>query len=246
MLGFIVQARSGSTRFPGKVLKRIYDGKTVLEVIIEQLKKFNIKIIVATTTSSLDDEIIKVALKQQVDYFRGDQFNVLKRYIDCAQKFNLSQIIRICSDNIFIQPKLLIPYINEKNMELDYISYEIKGKNSILTHWGFFGEYVSLNALKKVQSLTNDKVYLEHVTNYIYHHPQQFNIKYKVVPQILNREDIRLTIDTRQDFEICKEIVNYLISNNLDWNYPEILKYINKNPKILERMRININQNIKN
>ena len=57
--------------------------------------------------------------------------------------------IEIWSDNIFLQPKLIKSLIKTKNLNLDYISYKINNKNAVLTHWGLFGEYVTLKALEK-------------------------------------------------------------------------------------------------
>ena len=241
MLAIIIQARLGSSRLPGKIIKKIYKDKTVLDILLKKLKILKTKIIIATTTNNSDRIIVETAKKHNLDYFCGDEQNVLKRFIDCAIKYNISDIIRITSDNIFIQPSLITPLINQ-NLNKDYISYKVDNRNVVLTHWGFFAEFVTLKALKKVLKLSDDKRDREHVTYYIYNHPEEFDIEFWDVPKDLNRNDIRLTIDTIEDFKICQKIVNYLKEKDLEWHYKNILEYINNNPKILERMKLNINK----
>lgn len=240
MIGIIIQARTGSTRFPKKVIKKIYENKNILDLIIENLKTLNKKIVLATTSKKKDSIITQIAKKHSIDFFCGEENNVLKRYIRAAEKFGISKIIRVTGDNIFIQPDLIKPLIDLEKTNIEYATYRINNKNVILTHWGLFSEYVTLDALKKVFEKTKSQKYLEHVTYYIYTHPGNFNIKYFEVPKILNRTDIRLTIDIKEDFEICKKIVHNLEKNKLDWNYEKILNFVLKNPDILLQMRSNI------
>ena len=86
----IIQARTGSTRLPGKVMKRL-DGKTVLEYGIGRVSQArNLdKVIIATTVKEQDDCIAEAAEKLGVDFFRGDEANVLSRYIGAAKKFGV-------------------------------------------------------------------------------------------------------------------------------------------------------------
>lgn len=245
MIAIIIQARTGSTRFKCKTLKKIYNEHSILDLIIENLKSLNCKIIIATTDRESDKEIVSTAIKYDLDYYCGDENNVLKRFIECALEFNVSKIIRVCADNVFIQLKFISTLIKNRNSNFDYMSYKIGETNAILTHWGLFGEFVTLKALKTVQQKTINNFYLEHVTNYIYTHPNEFKIKFFDVPQELLRRDVRLTIDTLDDFKICKNIIKYLTQRHLIWNYINILEYLNKFPSVLKDMLINIKRNEK-
>ncbi len=245
MIGIIIQARTGSTRLKNKVLKKIFNEYSILDLMINNLKTLKCKIIIATTFNQSDKDIVKIAIKHQVDYFCGDESNVLKRFINCAKEFKISKIIRVCADNVFIQPQFLSKFIKFKNKNYEYMSYKVGEINSILSHWGLFGEYVTLKALQKVSNMTENEVDLENVTYYIYSHSSKFEIKYFNVPNKLKRSDIRLTIDTINDFEICKKIIYFLEKNKLNWDYENILKYIDKNPSILEEMQLCIKRHEK-
>lgn len=227
----------GSTRYKNKVIKKIYKDKSILDFIIERLKILDKKIIIATTNKKRDNIITEIAKNYSMDYYRGDEDNVLKRYINSAKHYGVSKIIRITGDNVFIQPELIKPYLKINDHKLDYATYKVRNINAILTHWGLFSEYVLTNTLKKVARKTQNKEDLEHVTYYIYNHPREFNIKYFDIPEELNRLDIRLTIDTKEDFENCRKIIYYLEENDLEWNFKNILNFILDQPEIFKKMK---------
>ena len=92
MLGIVIQARTGSTRLPNKMLLPFHASKGILELLLEKLRNSfnNLPIIVATTTNNRDDVIVELCLKNKIKYFRGSENNVLQRFIDVANKFSLT------------------------------------------------------------------------------------------------------------------------------------------------------------
>ena len=89
----IIQARIGSSRLPGKVLKKIV-GRPILWHIVNRLKALkNKKIIIATSKSIKDKKIIQFCKKNELDYFAGSEKNVLDRFYKAAKKFNASNIV---------------------------------------------------------------------------------------------------------------------------------------------------------
>ena len=111
-LGIIIQARSNSSRLPNKVVLPFYKNKGILELIIEKLKNTNYKIFIATTINKDDDVIEQIALKNNLQYFRGSEKNVLSRFIRIAQENNLKYVLRVCSDNPFINIRLFGNYFS--------------------------------------------------------------------------------------------------------------------------------------
>ena len=107
-LGIIVQARSGSKRFPNKIFKKI--GKiSILEHVLNQIKKVELKkkIIIASTINKTNKKIIKISKINNCDYFFGPENNVLKRFYLAANKFKIKNIIRISADSPLIDPKII-------------------------------------------------------------------------------------------------------------------------------------------
>lgn len=246
----IIQARMGSSRLPNKMTKVFYNGKGLLEILLDRLinQNINVPIILATTDNKIDDAITDLVEKKGIVIFRGDENNVLKRIVDAAIANNVEKIIRICADNPFIDINMLKKMINSfEKADNDYWCYSVKGnKPTIITHFGFWGEGVTLEALLKILAKTNRKKYLEHVTNYIYTNPEDFNISYNEISNIFNENmNIRLTIDTENDFIISKEIFEEFIKSNIGFEAENIIKFVLKNKHWYNQMKIQIEQNEK-
>ncbi|MCS2964457.1 hypothetical protein NXV12_28610 [Bacteroides thetaiotaomicron] len=138
---FVVQARLGSTRLPGKILKPFYGNQSILDLMVHKLSAIsNIPVIIATTNSVINEPIEKKALALGVKCFRGEENDVLKRFIDVAEYFDIQGIFRICSDNPFLDVHAArqLVEIAMKSCN-DYISFDIDGTPSIKTHFGFLG-----------------------------------------------------------------------------------------------------------
>lgn len=205
-------------------------------------------LVIATTYNPRDDEIERLARQKNLNFFRGSENDVLDRFIKAAENYNLQTVIRVCADNPFFDLKgtlALTSYFKEGDW--DYIGYKIvNDRPTILTHSGFWGEVVSLSALKKAHGEANDSIYREHVTNFIYKHPDLFRIKLVNAPSgLFNRNDIRLTVDTKADFELVQEIYKRLMEEQAGFDPESIVRYIDAHPHYLMRMNHQIELNKK-
>lgn len=247
-LGCIIQARMGSTRFPGKMNKEFHNGKTILDVIVEKMKLTfsNEQIILATSDDLQNQKLIKKCKEHSINSFVGSENDVLSRFIECAKKFSLTHIVRVCGDNPFLIEEMNNELLKEfyKNNTYDYYSYYVKDTPSILTHFGFWFEIVGVNALKKVQKVTSDPLYHEHVTNYIYQNKDQFKIKSILLDSFFEENtDKRFTVDTEEDFHTCSIIYKNFCNQKID---PIILfNFVNKSKSMSQLMHEQINRNIK-
>lgn len=245
---FMVQARVGSTRLPNKILLPFYNGKCILELLIDKLKLIeNTNIVIATSKDSRNDAIEKIAQKKAVTCFRGSENDVLQRFIDAADYIGAKKLIRICSDNPFLELDSIKSLVKTAiNSNKDYISFNINGKPSIKTHYGFWTEYVTLEALKKVKDIAHDSIYHEHVTNYIYSHPNLFNIGWIEGPSILNSHPhIRLTTDTKEDFNTVQEIYSALCKENPFPTIDQVVAFLDKHKDYYTIMEQQIEKNSK-
>ena len=249
MICFVVQARSGSTRMPNKVYLPFYNGKSILDLLIDKLKQVDgTKVIIATSTNSNCDPIEKVAQSHNVTCFRGSENDVLQRFIDAAEANKAVKIIRVCSDNPFLDLSSVKKLVNEaqKTDGIDYMSFNVDGTPSIKTHYGFWTEFVTLEALKRIKVLTNEALYHEHVTNYIYAHPESFYIKWIDGPKIITcHKDIRLTIDTEEDFRNAQAIYADLCYDNPYPTIEDVVNYLECHQEYYKLMRMQIVRNSK-
>ena len=113
----VVQARLNSSRFKDKILKKIQN-RSIIEILLKRLSKskYGKDIIVATTSKKNDDKLVNLLRRLNVDYFRGDEFDVLARMYKCVEKSNAKTIVRITSDCPLLDYRLLdrmIKYFHE-------------------------------------------------------------------------------------------------------------------------------------
>lgn len=196
-IGIIIQARMGSTRLPGKVLRPIA-GKVLLDHVLGRLASltYPVKVVVATSDLSQDDAIVRHCEINGVAVFRGSESDVLNRYYQCALKYQFEHIVRLTADNPFTDmdelQRLIERHLAEGN---DY------------THsfgcmpLGVGGEIFSFSALEKSDREGLAPNHREHVNEYIQENPGIFRIGIlQVVPQ-KKRPGLRLTVDTETDYQ---------------------------------------------
>ena len=198
----IIQARCGSTRFPNKVFALI-DGKPLLWHVVNRLKyatKID-DIIVATTISEKDDKIEEWCKENNVHCFRGSEENVLNRYYSASEAFPSDYVVRITADDPFKEPKVIDAVITKLIEEgYDHVTNNLPPS---------FPEGLDCEAFKKLALDRSEKeaetaFEREHVTQYIYHHPEIFKIGN--VSNAENLSYLRWTVDKDVDFEMVKAV----------------------------------------
>lgn len=207
-IGVLIQARLSSKRLPGKILFRL--GKSnynSISLISERLKDIskNFNLLILTTFDKCDDAIVYECQKLNLDFFRGDKEDVLKRYYKAALNKNLKTIIRITSDCPFIDSSeikrvLKLHLINEN----DYTTNSFE--NSTIID-GMDVEVFSMKALKIAFEEAKLPSEREHVTFYF-----QKNNKFKIMKTdpLLNYPYIRLTLDTPSDYKCISNLIDKL------------------------------------
>lgn len=227
----IIQARMNATRIPGKVLKNL-GGFPMLYHVTQRCrnaKKAN-KIIVATTLSSFDDPIVNFCQKNDINYFRGSEENVLKRYYDCASHFKSEVIVRICADNPLVDPVIIDACIQEFNDSntLDYVSSSPAGGFPL----GINVEVFSFKALEKAYNCVRNSNEKEHVTPYIWQNKnKEFNTKSLAAPPEYVG-NYRLTVDYPEDFQLMETLYEKFGKAGLMVNLATVIKFLGEHPEI--------------
>jgi spore coat polysaccharide biosynthesis protein SpsF len=227
----ILQARMGSARFPGKVLANI-NGKPLVMHIVERIqatKKIS-TIILATTELPIDDELVEFAKKKRINYYRGEENNVLARFYGAATQYKADVIVRVCCDDPLIDHRILDELINlHLRTESDYTSTSHERTYPI----GVEAEVFNYNALEKSLNNAKKDYELEHVTPYIYEHPELFKIMFLEASGELRRPDLRLTVDTAEDLKFVKEIFKNLYKEGQLFHTKDVIQFIDSHPEIL-------------
>lgn len=213
----IVQARMQSTRFPGKIVQPFAGGQALLEFQLSRLKAAfpDSPIVVATSSLDADGVVAEMAERAGVLVYRGDELDVLKRFVDCCGHFSFTgYVVRVCGDNPFLQTGLLRLLLDEaagSDGGYDYISFSIGGIPAIRTHFGFFCEVVAVDALKRVAGTVPGAVFREHVTNYIYEGEGAFRLRWLALDELAPYlGSLRLTVDSREDMQNAMYVYEHL------------------------------------
>jgi len=224
----IIQARTGSKRFPKKILAKI-DRRSVLEFLIDRLTQIfsKNKIIIATTKFKRDNIICNFSKKKKINFFRGHESNVLKRYLDCAKKFKVKNIIRITSDCPLVDPKLIqkmrkIFILNK----LDYLANTNPSTRSRFPD-GSDVEIFKFTALLKVSKLSNNDEDNEHVTSFFWKNPKKF--KTKMINKKKDLSNYKFSIDYKSDLTLVKKILKKIKAEKSHGSAEEIVNIIKKN-----------------
>jgi spore coat polysaccharide biosynthesis protein SpsF len=222
----------GSTRLPGKTMKKI-DECYVIDYVIEQLKSAKkIDMIVVATTDLIEDDIICEHLSSKcVKYFRGSSDDVLDRYYRCAKEFSIDVVVRVTADNPLIDPQIIDLVINK------YITHNCDFATNTIHRTFPYGtevEVFSFKALERSWKSAKKPSEREHVTPFIRDPENGFDLI-----NVEHHDDLsflRYTVDRAEDLELVREIVKHVSERpillrdiiNLYKNRPEIFD-INKN-----------------
>ena len=229
----VIQARKNSTRLPGKVFKELA-GKPVLAHVIERSLEIDHvdSVCVAVPTGEKDAFLPITDLYENCFIFEGSEDNVYQRTLDAGLSQNAGAIMRITSDC----PYLDIGFANALThayLACPHIVYARYTFNHGIPV-GFDCEIVHTEALQSIKDENLDDYDKEHATPYIYRYPDRFPALY--LSYAPNVRDIRLTIDTQDDFDIATEIFDTLYNDNPFFGLFEIQEFLKSNPELCTKM----------
>jgi len=235
----IVQARTGSTRLPGKVLKLMV-GRPMLSHLIDRLKPATLfeEIIIATTTLDQDLPVVELAKQAGVKYYRGDKDDVLSRYVGAAKEAKTDVVVRVTSDCPLIDPVTVDNVVTYfLHHDFDYVGAGV----STGFPRGLDTEVFTWQALLKAHYLGHEKPDREHVTYYIHRHPERFKLGYYQAPPELRYPGFRLCVDEENDFRLINEIYQRLYFPGEIIEIKKVIELLKKEPK-LALMNVHVKQ----
>ena len=229
----IIQARTGSTRLKNKIVMEIFN-RPILSFMLERLRfcKNIDQIVIATTIEKKDDIIVDIAKANNIDFFRGSEEDLLDRHYKAGLKFNADIIIKIPSDCPLADPKVVDNviqyYLDNKNM-FDYVS----NYHPPTFPDGLDVEVIPMNILKMAWDKATKDYEREHLTPYIWEHPEKFrigNISYE--ENLFMKE--RWTLDYEEDFLFIKKIFEALYKKGEVFHMEDVLTLLKKYPDMKE------------
>jgi len=229
--GIFITVRCNSKRLLNKATIKLNNNLLTIENVIERIKycKTNSKIFICTTENSIDDILNEIAIKYNIEIFRGSENDKIQRWYNCAKENNIQNIVTVDGDDLFTEPLLIdMAFKQLINYNLDFI----KGDHTGLV-CGAFTYAFTFDALRRVHELKNDEN-----TEMMWVYFTETGIfkieELKDVPNEFYRNDIRMTLDYQEDLDFFNAILDKTIQDgNEDYlTLHTILDIIDNNPDI--------------
>lgn len=229
-----IEARMTSSRLPGKVIMD-FCGKPNLQHIVERLKrsKYIDEVVVATTINKEDNPIIELCEKIGCKYYRGSEEDVLMRVLEAAKSVNGDYIVEITGDCPVIDWRH-VDYLIELFFqgEYDYASNVLKRTFPR----GFDTQIFPVKILEEVNKITKNPVDHEHVSIYIYTHPEKYRLLNWEAEEEMNHPELEITLDTKEDYEFIKQIYKILYPKNPYFSAQDVVELLIKHPEMIKKI----------
>lgn len=227
----IIQARMGSSRLPGKVLRDIGGAAMLQRVVVRARRARSLgRVVVATTTDPGDDSVAAYCRKQGFPVFRGDPYDVLDRYYQAAKRFDSEIIVRLTADCPVIDPREIDRTVSAfLEAKVDFAANRLPPPWHRTTPIGMDTEVVTFQALERAWREAEAQYTREHVMPYFYEEAGRFNIL--LVDHDPDLGELRLTVDTPEDLELVRKVYAHF-GNSDEFSMDEMVALLESHPEL--------------
>lgn len=230
-----IQARLGSSRLPGKVLKPIL-GKPMLTLQIERIRQSLLidRVIIATTDQPLDDAIERLAHELGCPCFRGSENDVLGRVASALVEHEVEVHVEFQGDNPMPDPLVIdsiVGYYLKNSDACDYVSNALETTYPPGAEVSVYPAAVLIDAERR----SDAAVPREHVGPHIYLHPERYRIRNLEAPQWLRRPHLHLEVDTEEDFDLVSAVFEHFYPANPGFGLAQVIAFVDEHPELAER-----------
>jgi spore coat polysaccharide biosynthesis protein SpsF len=226
----VIQARMGSTRLPGKVLREIA-GRPMLVHVLERVLACELpdQVVVATTNNAEDLPVVEVSKRLGASVFTGSQDDVLDRYFQAARAYSAEVVMRLTADCPLLDPAEVDRVIRHlvTHPELDYV-----GTGQTYPE-GYGAEAFTQRALKRAWEEAVLASEREHVTPYIWKHSTDFRVERLELPEDLSK--FRVTVDEEIDLQVVATLVEVLATSEPLFGIDAVVSFLKRHPDVASR-----------
>lgn len=226
----ILQARTQSTRLRNKIFQPV-GGRPLLGWALYRLRQAKRvdRIVIATSSNPKDDTVEAFAADESIACVRGSEEDVLARFAQTARRYPARTIVRATGDNPLLDPEGVDTLITAfKSADADYCGFEG------VVPPGTGAEVFSTASLMEADAESTGQAYREHVTSYIYSHPDRFKVGRTAPPDYLAGRSYRLTVDTEADLKLVELICETLAQKNMDFKAKNAVALLDADPGLLK------------
>lgn len=225
----VTQARMGSSRLPGKVLREVLD-QPLLKFHIDRLRRSAAidELVVATSTEAGDDAIADFCAAENVAVFRGSEQDVLDRFYQCARNIDAGIIVRVTSDCPLIDPAIIDLAVAAFRAapEKDYLRTDPEAYPR-----GMDAEIFTRAALEAAWAEAKDPAEREHVTPFLYRNPDRFGLD-TFAEDNAEGAEFRLCVDEENDFLLVSKVLEALIPENPEFGWRDLVAFLRDHPDL--------------
>jgi spore coat polysaccharide biosynthesis protein SpsF len=233
----IVQACFHSPHFRCNVMRKL-GGRSLLEWVIRRVTdSMRLDGVIVVAGKREDCRAMGHVVPRDVPICFDDGADPLARIAKALEQYPAEGVVCVRGDNLFTDPGLIDRLVTtaEAHPNCDYVSYCSRdGQPTILAPVGVYAEWFRSSALRKANRSAHTELDREHVTRYIYSHPEKFNLRLIPAPAEIDRDDVRLTVDIEEDWDHVLAIYEALGSEWLDWQ--RIASLLDHQPALRRRM----------
>jgi spore coat polysaccharide biosynthesis protein SpsF len=227
----VVPGRMQSTRLPGKTMANLV-GCPSLRHIIERLRRVEALegIVVATSDDPLDDPIRRCAQAAGVPCYSGSGDDVLARTLEAARSVGAETIVNVNGDCPLVDPAVVQRVVDAYRAERpDYASNRLDGYTYPV---GLDAEVYPTRLLAEIEPIATEPRDREHVTVYVYEHPERFTLVGVEAEARHRRPELRLTLDTPEDLALIRKIYSALHEEDSYFGLDKVLDYLDRNQEL--------------
>lgn len=231
-----IEARMSSSRLPGKVMLPLGEG-CVLDVLVDRLgrSRYVEEVVLATTADPSDDALARHGEARGLSVFRGSVDDVMGRVLGAARSVGADLICETLGDSPLLDPVLLDHAVTRHLLTgADYTANIIPTRTFPV---GMTVQVFSTEVLASAYAATDDPVDRAHVSYYIYQHPEEFVLQGIPVPDAFRSDDLRLCIDTREDYEAVSRIYEALDFGRRNPGAWELIEWLRAHPDVVAMTR---------
>ncbi len=236
-----IEARMGSTRLPGKVMLPL-GGQPMIVQLVERIKRSKLvnEVVVATTVNPTDSIIIETCVRNDIKVVAGSEMDITQRLLDAAGSENADYVVQLTGDNPLLDGQLIDSAVQTLiDGDYDYVTNYRDNKLTI----GFNVRCFKYEALERAAELSDAPGDRIHGSYFIHRSPDLFNIGQAEVPDSLQRDDIRLTVDEPMDFEIVRRVFESLYPLKKHFSADDVITIIDRFPEWRE-INVNVEQKV--
>lgn len=233
----IVQACFSTPRFHGLAGRQL-GGQSLLAWVIRRVTDCQqLDGVIVLASGRPGEASVRDLVPPDVPLFVSDRPDALGRFLRALEEYPAETVVRVRGDNPFVDPGLIdrLATTAHSHSNCDYVTYcSSDGRPAILSPVGVYAEWFRTAALRSVAKSAKSPPGCEHVTRYLYSHPEKFNIRLIPAPVEIDRDDVRLTVDIEEDWDHTLAIFDALGPDEVDWR--RIAELLDHQPAMRRRM----------